>query len=82
MQIEVIDNGRGIAPEEMPSIGKRFFRADKARSRQIEGTGLGLSLVQSILELYGGALKLHSEGLERGTQAMVRWPLTSSIANG
>ena len=41
----VSDSGRGIAPEDLPHIGKRFFRTDKARTRQVSGIGLGLSLV-------------------------------------
>ncbi|MGB0387581.1 MAG: ATP-binding protein [Ardenticatenaceae bacterium] len=81
----VRDTGRGIAPEDLPHIGKRFFRSDKARSREVQGIGLGLSLVRLIVEFYGGELKIDSAGLEKGTTVEVWWPFehqtTLSVAN-
>jgi len=68
------DTGRGIAPEELSHIGKRFFRSDKARTRQVQGIGLGLSLVRLIVEFYGGELKIDSAGLGKGTTVEVWWP--------
>lgn len=79
--LQVVDNGRGIAPEDLAKIGKRFFRTDKARTRDIEGTGLGLALVHSILDLYGGTLHIESEGLDKGTAVTVLWPLTPKKEN-
>ncbi|MCO5185631.1 MAG: HAMP domain-containing histidine kinase [Anaerolineae bacterium] len=73
--VTVADNGRGISAENLPHIGKRFYRTDKARNRQTAGTGLGLALVQSILNLYGGALAISSDGIGKGTRVTVRWPL-------
>ena len=78
----IVDNGRGIAPEDLANIGKRFFRTDKARSREIEGTGLGLALVHSILDLYGGELTIESDGLDQGTAVSVLWPLNPKESNG
>ena len=74
LQLQVRDTGRGIAPDDLPQIGKRFFRADKARGRDIPGTGLGLALVTSVLEQYGGELKVDSPGVGQGTVVTVRWP--------
>ncbi|HSH01032.1 MAG TPA: HAMP domain-containing sensor histidine kinase [Anaerolineae bacterium] len=71
---QVTDNGQGIAPEDLTRIGQRFFRADKAHSRQQQGVGLGLSLVNIILKLYGGDFTIDSPGLGHGTTVTVRWP--------
>jgi len=77
VRFQVADNGQGISAEDLPHIGQRFYRADRARSRQTLGTGLGLALVQSIVELYGGQLELTSPGLNRGTTVAIRWPVCS-----
>ena len=53
------DTGQGIAPEHLPRVFERFYRADKSRSRSIPGTGLGLSLAKSIVEAYGGRIENH-----------------------
>ncbi len=74
LQLQVTDTGQGIAAEDLPNIAKRFYRADKAHQRQIEGTGLGLALVQSIVELYGGRLAIISDGINQGTTVTVWWP--------
>ena len=73
--LQVVDNGRGIEAEDLAQIGKRFFRTDKARSRDVAGTGLGLALVYSILDLYGGELAITSDGVNQGTAVSVSWPL-------
>lgn len=71
---EIQDTGQGIAPQHLPHIYERFFRADKAHSRDIPGTGLGLSLVQSIIAAYGGRITIESEGANKGTRVSVYWP--------
>ena len=75
LQLAVADTGQGIAAADLPNITKRFFRADKAHQRQTDGTGLGLALVQSIVDLYGGRIMIHSAGLNQGTTVTIWWPL-------
>ncbi|MBD2189247.1 sensor histidine kinase [Pseudanabaena mucicola] len=59
--IEVQDSGIGIAIEDLPYVFKRFWRADKARSRRSGGTGIGLAITQSLVELLGGKIEVTSQ---------------------
>jgi two-component system, OmpR family, phosphate regulon sensor histidine kinase PhoR len=58
---EVEDNGVGIAKEFQARIFERFFRVDRARSREVGGTGLGLSIVKHLCQLFGGNIKVKSQ---------------------
>jgi len=69
--IEVTDTGTGIPREELPRIFERFFRVDKARSRETGGTGLGLSIVKHIAELHGGGVSVDSVEGEGSTFTVV-----------
>jgi heavy metal sensor kinase len=73
--LEVEDNGVGIPADARPHIFERFFRVDKARSREMGGAGLGLSIVKSICTAHGGRVDFSStEG--RGSSFRVELPLT------
>ena len=60
-RLEVADTGIGIAPEYLPHLFDRFYRVDKARSRNRGGTGLGLAIVKGIVEQHGGKVTVASE---------------------
>ena len=72
--LEVHDTGVGIAAEHLPHLGERFYRVDKARSREAGGTGLGLSIARNIAIAHGGRLSLSSVP-EQGTTATLTLPL-------
>jgi heavy metal sensor kinase len=77
VRLTVADTGEGIAAEHLPRVFDRFYRVDKARSREQGGTGLGLSIVQSIATAHGGAVELTST-LGVGTTATVILPLSAA----
>ncbi len=75
--LSVCDEGVGIAPADLPRIFERFYRADRARSRELGGTGLGLSIVKHIAQLHGGRVEAES-ALGRGTTIRVILPRHSA----
>ena len=71
--VSVADTGSGIAPEHLPRIFERFYRADPGRSREEGGTGLGLAIVKHLVEAHGGRVEAHST-LGRGTTIRMFFP--------
>lgn len=80
--LDVSDNGIGIPNEALPHVFERFYRVDKARSRQLGGAGLGLSIVKSICVAHAGRVEVQSkEG--QGSSFRVELPLAKAgVANG
>jgi len=74
--LEVTDTGSGIAPEHLPHLFERFYRADSARARVDGGTGLGLAIAKALVDAHGGSIAIASE-LDRGTRVTVRLPLAA-----
>ncbi len=73
VELEVRDTGTGIPEEELPNLFKRFHRVRGARARTYEGSGIGLALVQELVRLHGGTIRVNS-ALDRGTTLTVSIP--------
>ena len=71
--ISIVDTGIGIAPDQQTRIFERFYRVDKARSRDMGGTGLGLAIVKHLTQSFGGSVTLESQ-LGKGSSFHVRLP--------
>ena len=76
LEVSVIDNGPGIAPEFLPFLFDRFRQADSSITRQHGGLGLGLAIVKQLVELHGGNVRVRSGGAETGSTFVVSLPLT------
>ncbi|MDR3207623.1 MAG: HAMP domain-containing histidine kinase [Oscillospiraceae bacterium] len=78
----IVDNtGPGIAEEDLPRVFERFYRVDKARSREAGGAGLGLSIVKDTVERYGGDVRLESPP-GGSTRAVASFPLSPKRQGG
>ncbi len=67
VEVNMSDTGSGIAPEHLPRVFDRFYRADRARSQYPQGTGLGLAIVKSIMDLHGGTVAIQSKPAKETT---------------
>ena len=75
ISILISDTGVGIPSKDLPRIFERFYRVDKARSRQVGGTGLGLSIVKHIVERMNGQVSATSQ-LGKGSVFTITFPVS------
>jgi two-component system phosphate regulon sensor histidine kinase PhoR len=73
VEISVRDDGPGIPPEALSRVFERFYRVDKARSREQGGTGLGLAIVKNVVQAHGGDVRVESAA-GRGTEFFLTLP--------
>ncbi|SEA83343.1 PAS domain S-box-containing protein [Thiothrix caldifontis] len=78
--IRVRDNGRGIDPVALKSLFDLFYQVDRNLDRSDGGLGIGLSLVKSLVDMHGGQVEAHSEGLGKGSEFIIRLPCLSEEA--
>ncbi len=74
VKITVKDEGAGIAPAFLPHIFDLFFQADQSLDRSQGGLGIGLTLVKHLVELHGGRVSAHSDGVGKGTEVAIHLP--------
>jgi CheY-like chemotaxis protein len=81
-EVRVRDTGVGIPPNLLPLVFDLFTQAERSLDRAQGGLGIGLSLVKTLVELHGGTVEAHSDGPGRGSEFVVRLPLTEAAAPG
>ena len=75
--LRIRDNGIGIAPDVLPRIFELFVQVDHAATRSQGGLGIGLTLVKNLCEMHNGSVEARSAGLGKGSEFIVRLPLTA-----
>jgi two-component system OmpR family sensor kinase/two-component system sensor histidine kinase BaeS len=82
IRVTVADTGPGIPAEDLPHVFNRFWRADRARSREQGGSGLGLAIARQLIEAQGGHIGVESDGVPgRGSSFWFTLPVAASISN-
>jgi two-component system phosphate regulon sensor histidine kinase PhoR len=79
IEMAVADTGEGIPAQHIPRLTERFYRVDRARSRELGGTGLGLAIVKHIVQLHQGELQIESR-VREGTTVRIKLPLPLASA--
>ena len=77
--VRVRDNGIGIAADQLPRLFAMFTQVDTSLERSRDGLGIGLTLVKTLVEMHGGTVEGHSEGLGRGSEFVVRLPSVAEL---
>lgn len=80
LELTVRDNGIGVAADFLPHIFDRFRQSEAKATRRQGGLGLGLSIVKHLVDLHGGSIAAHSEGLGQGAEFVVRFPVSPLIS--
>ncbi len=75
VEITVEDTGIGVPKKDLPRLGERFYRVDRARSRELGGTGLGLAIVKHLVKAHGWEMKIESIQGD-GTRVRLFCPVT------
>jgi two-component system phosphate regulon sensor histidine kinase PhoR len=78
MEFFVRDTGIGIPEEDLPRLFERFYRVDKARSRELGGTGLGLSIVKHLVASHGGTMRVESH-VHQGSTFAFTLPVNQAV---
>jgi two-component system sensor histidine kinase BaeS len=81
VEMRVSDTGPGIAPEDLPHVFERLYRADRSRTRESGGSGLGLAIARSIVASHGGTIAAESRP-GQGTTIVIRLPLGDRATRG
>lgn len=79
--LQVRDSGVGIAPELLPKLFDLFVQGDRRVTRASGGLGVGLSLARRLVDMHGGSLEAHSEGLGRGSTFTIRLPAAAELSS-
>ena len=80
--LTVTDTGDGIAPEHLPHVFERFYRADTARDRASGGSGIGLAITKAFVEAHHGSVRVHSSGAGTGAAFTVTLPVEAPRMSG
>jgi two-component system CheB/CheR fusion protein len=80
LAIRVRDTGAGISPEVLPHIFDMYTQGGNSSAKGIKGLGVGLALVRQLIELHGGSVSAHSQGLQKGCEFVARLPLSKDAA--